>query len=1581
MPQSTPQTSVPSRNWSAGQNGLGLGVGVGLGMTQNVREESPPKRGRHRSASQTSPPRPLPSTSAPPEQSHSDLLSLNSLANLSFDSSEPSILASTLGVPRDERFPPQVSVPRDHRSSVPPPPPSASAPLIPELRSHPIHQSPFAAAPQVDVSPGSARSRIYARRASRQAAANLAAHGNETPASALSLSHTASAMSQTPYNPSDTRSFRQPGSHPTTPGSASEKGSPNASRFFEGPILEQKTTKFSPPNSADSNQPFPGLKSRRTPPTKSPGGDGTPKARHSPGGTSHHDILRHFAPKDFSHLPPSPSTASIDKFLRGSAAVTTPPGPTNTTVQPTSFFQMPASSSKGSLQRSDSGKVKNIVSSAAKAGWEGRDVGPGTEEALRKLDGLSLTPGKKTPKGKGSTGPATTTGNVASRPGTPPPARGRTPVTEKKVLAKPSSGSLKDLTSDSPLNAWIELAADGIPDVPGIPSVTPAAKSRSVKTPTTLLSSDPTRRSPEKRGSASSASVTGSTIQDPASQVTTTNASTPTSASGRMDKTGRRSSGGSDVSSHNDLAASDAGTEKKVEGIVPPVPPLPKSYQSMRQSISTTAGPSAFAPQQDRPPATTPPGQDIQSPDSTHSAVQSEGSSYLGNQSIDNQQQPSGLGLLSSGSIRRPRMSKKWSFSALNFRHFKDSSPKDVVTSPGKESATSGTSARGGEAEKTPETPWQEVEQTDFFPDGAPFGQSSVDGRSKAGLSPGTWTFPTPLPKSASTNKRLTPSSKPFFRRSSSSSIGTKLSNPPESGSFLNNLAAPQRYVSGPAATSTSATAGPPRDQSQTFAYQDGRFVETTPPDQNDEQQRAPSTAQQKRSVLGMSIPSMSMLRVNSIKRNVSSQQLPQPGEHGEIRRGEGVKAASTGWSGRKRGKTVSISNDALTKSASNANMQPPPPPETARQLRPKPSIESSLSSRESIQSDYSESTLNGGTVKTLRPGLPSITGSPALRQTSSGSIRTAEVDRSLPSVTPTRIPRASNGLRNGSPGSITRGTMPPPPSTYLNASQSSSQNGPKTSKELNSTASMADLGKGNVSEFGSINKTQSTPRQESSGSHRAHLLGPMGGVKTDGKRAEKPAREPLVRVSSGQVIPPSRRNMPVPATLPNSTVTAPTAASLAKRASREQMLAANRPGVHRRDSKDTSSGGATPSGQSEQSSPIKPSKSAHSKLTASAASSKIPTSASVGASAVSKKAPGLPASPSMSPAEDEESVADAEMQAYVARRRARKAAGKKEDLTDVNEFPEDTDPRAPITQRAFVTKNLASMSDYERKEVLDFDHIYFTPSRRISRPPLANGAMYNHSYDDERGDYIVVPGDHMCYRYEVVSILGKGSFGQVVQCRDHKTGQSAAVKIIPNKKRFHAQALVEVKILQQLVEWDPEDKHGVIRMTEHFYFRGHLCIVTELLSINLYELIKANQFAGFSTHLIRRFTTQMLASLQLMRSHRIVHCDLKPEVSLHYPASFMASSADVNHRTSYCVTRSRAELRSLILARRAMRRRRVSSITLLSGSSSCCRSLHIYPISFLSKSRSHLGHELCHGHRHVELGVSLFLTIWKRSC
>lgn len=115
----------------------------------------------------------------------------------------------------------------------------------------------------------------------------------------------------------------------------------------------------------------------------------------------------------------------------------------------------------------------------------------------------------------------------------------------------------------------------------------------------------------------------------------------------------------------------------------------------------------------------------------------------------------------------------------------------------------------------------------------------------------------------------------------------------------------------------------------------------------------------------------------------------------------------------------------------------------------------------------------------------------------------------------------------------------------------------------------------------------------------------------------------------------------------------------------------------------------------------------------------------------------------------------------------------------------------------------IAKLNIYERGEIIDYNDIYFCGTQNaVKVVGDLNSDAPNFGYDDERGDYTIVPGDHLAYRYEIIDILGKGSFGQVVRCIDHKTGVLVAVKIIRNKKRFHQQALVEVNILQKLREW-----------------------------------------------------------------------------------------------------------------------------------------------------------------------------------
>ncbi|KAI9261737.1 kinase-like domain-containing protein [Sporodiniella umbellata] len=203
---------------------------------------------------------------------------------------------------------------------------------------------------------------------------------------------------------------------------------------------------------------------------------------------------------------------------------------------------------------------------------------------------------------------------------------------------------------------------------------------------------------------------------------------------------------------------------------------------------------------------------------------------------------------------------------------------------------------------------------------------------------------------------------------------------------------------------------------------------------------------------------------------------------------------------------------------------------------------------------------------------------------------------------------------------------------------------------------------------------------------------------------------------------------------------------------------------------------------------------------------------------------------------------------------------------------------RVAMTPEAAQKLYQFNLTEYEKTEMLNYNHIYFVGHHAQKKAASFNSTLCNFGYDDERGDYMIQLRDHLDYRYEVLELMGKGSFGQVLKCFDHRSGQTVAVKIIRNKKRFHAQALTEIKILENLISWDPEDKYNNVRMLGHFTFRSHLCIAFECLSINLYEFIKINGYQGFSMGLIKRFASQLLNSLVLLQQQKLIHCDLKPE-------------------------------------------------------------------------------------------------------
>jgi len=218
-------------------------------------------------------------------------------------------------------------------------------------------------------------------------------------------------------------------------------------------------------------------------------------------------------------------------------------------------------------------------------------------------------------------------------------------------------------------------------------------------------------------------------------------------------------------------------------------------------------------------------------------------------------------------------------------------------------------------------------------------------------------------------------------------------------------------------------------------------------------------------------------------------------------------------------------------------------------------------------------------------------------------------------------------------------------------------------------------------------------------------------------------------------------------------------------------------------------------------------------------------------------------------------------------------------------------------------------------------------PRRVLTKDPRPAG---NNNYDNKACDMILTVGDVMNtpkgHKFRIVDLLGQGTFGQVVKCRAEwsrgptsaaATAAAAAaaaaaedvssaaasdtdrmdeddffgmlprmvaVKVVKNKPAYYNQAKVEIKVLKKVGDElgpgnDPRIMgSSIIRLLYDFEWHHHLCLIFELMSVNLYELIKHQEFRGLPFATVRAFSRQLLDALVALAHLGVVHCDLKPE-------------------------------------------------------------------------------------------------------
>ncbi|KAI3687404.1 hypothetical protein L1987_81100 [Smallanthus sonchifolius] len=159
-------------------------------------------------------------------------------------------------------------------------------------------------------------------------------------------------------------------------------------------------------------------------------------------------------------------------------------------------------------------------------------------------------------------------------------------------------------------------------------------------------------------------------------------------------------------------------------------------------------------------------------------------------------------------------------------------------------------------------------------------------------------------------------------------------------------------------------------------------------------------------------------------------------------------------------------------------------------------------------------------------------------------------------------------------------------------------------------------------------------------------------------------------------------------------------------------------------------------------------------------------------------------------------------------------------------------------------------------------------PCRHVSPPKRE---------DDREGHYTYSLGDNLTPRYKILSKMGEGTFGRVLECWDRQTREYVAIKVVRSIRKYRDAAMIEVDVLEQLAK-NNKGRSLCVQIRNWFDYRNHICIVFEKLGPSLFDFLKRNKYSPFPLDLVREIGRQLLESVAYMHSLHLIHTDLKPE-------------------------------------------------------------------------------------------------------
>ncbi|KIV82778.1 hypothetical protein, variant [Exophiala sideris] len=178
----------------------------------------------------------------------------------------------------------------------------------------------------------------------------------------------------------------------------------------------------------------------------------------------------------------------------------------------------------------------------------------------------------------------------------------------------------------------------------------------------------------------------------------------------------------------------------------------------------------------------------------------------------------------------------------------------------------------------------------------------------------------------------------------------------------------------------------------------------------------------------------------------------------------------------------------------------------------------------------------------------------------------------------------------------------------------------------------------------------------------------------------------------------------------------------------------------------------------------------------------------------------------------------------------------------------------------------------------------YIPPSKPLRKAadvhvPVIRDTLHKHQkVDDDDGHYLVSNNTPLTDRYDIIKLLGQGTFGKVVEAFDKKKKTKCAVKIIRSVQKYRDASRIELRVLSTLALNDKTNRNKCIHLRDSFDFRNHICIVTDLLGQSVFDFLKGNGFVPFPSSQIQSFARQLFTSVAFLHDLNLIHTDLKPE-------------------------------------------------------------------------------------------------------